>query len=76
MQVEDNSLLRTQLRLHEEDFGQERKLREILLQEKNALNADLQKQIEFNERLQQQIKSLNTSGSQVSCQLFPCFIDI
>ncbi|XP_043597982.1 optineurin [Bombus pyrosoma] len=64
--MEDNSLLRTQLRLHEEDFGQEKKLREILLQEKNALNADLQKQIEFNERLQQQIKSLNTSGSQTN----------
>lgn len=74
--MEDNSLLRTQLRLHEEDFGQERKLREILLQEKNALNADLQKQIEFNEKLQQQIKSLSTCGRPVSCQMFLCFIDI
>ncbi|XP_020721792.1 NF-kappa-B essential modulator isoform X2 [Bombus terrestris] len=62
--VEDNTLLRTQLELYEEDFEQERKLREMLLQEKNSLNADLQKQIEFNERLQQQIESLTTSGSQ------------
>lgn len=76
MQVEDNTLLRTQLELYEEDFEQERKLREMLLQEKNSLNADLQKQIEFNERLQQQIESLTTSGSQVSYQMFPCFMDI
>ena len=41
--VEDNTLLRTQLELYEEDFEQERKLREMLLQEKNSLNADLQK---------------------------------
>lgn len=55
---EDIILLQTQLKLYEEDFRHERKLKETLLEEKNALNADLRKQIEFNDRLQEQINSL------------------
>lgn len=65
-------MLRTQLKLYEEDFIHERKLKETLLEEKNALNADLQKQIEFNDQLQKQINSLYpiVPGNQVSFQLY------
>lgn len=47
---EDISLLQTQLKFYEEDFRQERKLKELALEEKNALSEHLQKQIEFNEQ--------------------------
>lgn len=41
-------MLRAQLKLYEEDFEQERQLKEKLLEEKNKLEKELQKQMEFN----------------------------
>lgn len=61
-------MLETQLKMYEEDFEQERELKEKLLKEKCTLNVDLQKQIEFNEELQQEINRL-CSSSQVSIQI-------
>lgn len=46
-------MLKSQLKLYEEDFEQERKLKESLLEEKNKLEKELQKQVEFNKQLQQ-----------------------
>ena len=46
-------MLRSQLSLYEEDFQQEKKLKEALLEEKNKLDTELLKQIEFNKQLQE-----------------------
>jgi len=50
--VEEIQLLRSQLLLYEEDFQQEKKLKEALIEEKNKLTTELHKQIEFNKQLQ------------------------
>lgn len=52
-------LLRSQLLLYEEDFQHEKKLAEALLEEKNKLNTELLKQIEFNKQLQESGSSGN-----------------
>ncbi|XP_018059198.1 PREDICTED: hyaluronan-mediated motility receptor-like isoform X1 [Atta colombica] len=51
--TEEIQLLRSQLSLYEEDFQQEKKLKEALLEEKNKLDTELLKQIEFNKQLQE-----------------------
>ncbi|XP_018352173.1 PREDICTED: girdin-like [Trachymyrmex septentrionalis] len=51
--TEEIQLLRSQLLLYEEDFQQEKKLKEALLEEKNKLDTELLKQIEFNKQLQE-----------------------
>jgi len=51
--TEEMQLLRSQLLLYEEDFQHEKKLAEALLEEKNKLNTELLKQIEFNKQLQE-----------------------
>lgn len=64
----------TQLKIYEEDFKRERKVKESLLDERNNLNKDLQNQIEFNTKLQEEITRLksqispirNISANQVS----------
>ena len=56
--TENIKLLRMQLNLYEEDFKQERKMKESLLGEKEKLNNDLQKQIVFNQQLQEKISRL------------------
>ncbi|CAK9827432.1 NF-kappa-B essential modulator [Anthophora retusa] len=58
---ENIDILETQLKLYEEDFNQERKLKENLLQEKNALDMDLQKQIDFNKQLQAEFRRRHIS---------------
>lgn len=50
--VEEISLLRSQLTMYEEDFTVEKRLKESLLDEKNKLDMELQKQIKFNQQLQ------------------------
>lgn len=70
MQKEDISLLQTQLKLYEEDFRQERKLKELALEEKNALSEHLQKQIEFHEQ------SKISSERHVSFKCFHVSLDI
>ena len=60
LHAENIQLLRMQLNLYEEDFGQERKMKESLLEEKEKLNNDLQKQIGFNQQLQEQISGLTS----------------
>ncbi|XP_034178161.1 uncharacterized protein LOC117603281 isoform X1 [Osmia lignaria lignaria] len=57
--LENANLLQTQLKLYEEDFKHERKIKESLLDERNNLSTDLQKQIEFNAKLQQEITRLS-----------------
>lgn len=37
--------------MYEEDFKQERNLKETLLEEKNKLNEELQKQVTYNKQL-------------------------
>ncbi|KAG5325245.1 MOS1T transposase, partial [Pseudoatta argentina] len=51
--TEEIQLLRSQLSLYEEDFQQEKKLKEALLEEKSKLDTELLKQIEFNKQLQE-----------------------
>ncbi|XP_018309199.1 optineurin isoform X1 [Mycetomoellerius zeteki] len=51
--TEEIHLLRSQLSLYEEDFQQEKKLKEALLEEKSKLDTELLKQIEFNKQLQE-----------------------
>ncbi|XP_076242220.1 uncharacterized protein LOC143184109 [Calliopsis andreniformis] len=58
--LENVKLLQTQLNVYEEDFKQEKKIKESLLDEKGKLNTDLQKQIDFNEKLQQEIGRLKS----------------
>ncbi|XP_020290551.1 golgin subfamily A member 6-like protein 4 isoform X2 [Pseudomyrmex gracilis] len=53
--TEEIVVLKSQLKLYEEDFDQERKLKESLLEEKNKLEKELQKQVEFNKQLQQKV---------------------
>lgn len=48
--------------LYEEDFQHEKKLAEALLEEKNKLSTELQKQIEFNKQLQESANITNSSG--------------
>ncbi|XP_029167983.1 optineurin-like [Nylanderia fulva] len=50
--VEEIGLLRSQLTMYEEDFTVEKRLKESLLDEKNKLDVELQKQIRFNQQLQ------------------------
>ncbi|XP_076751545.1 uncharacterized protein LOC143423825 isoform X2 [Xylocopa sonorina] len=57
---ENVNLLQTQLKVYEEDFNHERRMKETLLNEKSSLNVDLQRQIEYNERLQQEISRIRT----------------
>ena len=52
------TLLRMQLNLYEEDFKQERKMKESLLGEKEKLNNHLQKQTAFNQQLQKKMTRL------------------
>lgn len=61
---ENVSLLQTQLKVYEEDFNHERRMKEILLNEKSSLDVDLQRQIEYNERLQQEINRIRTPNSE------------
>lgn len=58
--VENIKLVQTQLHVYEEDFRQERKLKELLLEEKSKLSADLQKHVDFKEQLQQEISHLKS----------------
>lgn len=62
-QKENINLLQTQLKLYEEDFKQERKFKESLLEMKSTLNVDLQKQVEFNVQLQREIDRLKSCRS-------------
>ena len=62
--LENANLLQTQLKLYEEDFKHERKIKESLLDERNNLSTDLQKQIEFNAKLQQEITRLSPNISE------------
>ncbi|KAL0099042.1 hypothetical protein PUN28_020234 [Cardiocondyla obscurior] len=50
--AEEIQLLRSQLLIYEEDFRHEKKLADALLEEKNSLSIELQKQIDFNKQLQ------------------------
>ncbi|XP_011636667.1 myosin-11 isoform X2 [Pogonomyrmex barbatus] len=50
---EEIELLRSQLMLYEEDFQQEKKLKEALLEEKTKLEMELLKQIDYNKQLQE-----------------------
>ncbi|CAL7950210.1 unnamed protein product [Xylocopa violacea] len=63
---ENVSLLQTQLKVYEEDFNHERRLKETLLNEKSSLNVDLQRQIEYSERLRQEINRIRTPNDQVN----------
>ncbi|XP_011171387.2 myosin-2 heavy chain isoform X1 [Solenopsis invicta] len=60
--AEEINLLRSQLTLYEEDFMQEKKLKEALIEEKNNLSTELEKQIRFNKQLQDN-SSANTEAS-------------
>ncbi|XP_011879677.1 PREDICTED: optineurin [Vollenhovia emeryi] len=60
--AEEIHLLRAQLSLYEEDFQEEKKLKEALLEEKNKLDTELLKQIEFNKQLQESASITNSSG--------------
>ncbi|XP_053986522.1 optineurin-like [Hylaeus volcanicus] len=57
--MENRNLLRKQLLLYEEDFKQERKIKESLMLEKDKLNTDLQNQIEYSNKLYEEIKKLS-----------------
>ncbi|CAL1682269.1 unnamed protein product [Lasius platythorax] len=59
--VEEISLLRSQLTMYEEDFVLEKRLKESLLDEKNKLDMELLKQIEFNQQLQSGVKQITSS---------------
>ncbi|XP_024888606.1 optineurin-like [Temnothorax curvispinosus] len=60
--AEEITLLRSQLSLYEEDFQQEKKLAEALLEDKNKLNTELLRQIEFNKQLQESAGITDSSG--------------
>lgn len=66
--------MRSQLSLYEEDFHQEKKLKEALLEEKCKLTTELQKQIELNQKLQglplTRVKQEETSERAVSSLKF------
>lgn len=59
--MEEISLLRSQLTMYEEDFVLEKRLKESLLDEKNKLDMELLKQIEFNQQLQSGVKQITSS---------------
>lgn len=61
--TEEIHLLRSQLSLYEEDFQHEKKFAEALLEEKNKLSTELQKQIDFNKQLQKSGNIPNSSGN-------------
>ncbi|XP_003704277.2 uncharacterized protein LOC100880236 [Megachile rotundata] len=60
LHLENTNLLQTQLKLYEEDFNHEKKIKESLLDERNNMDTDLQKQIEFNITLQEEINRLKS----------------
>lgn len=66
LQAEEITLLRSQLSLYEEDFQHEKKLAQALREEKNNLNTELQKQIEFNKQLQESANITNSRPQQTS----------
>lgn len=47
--------------MYEEDFVLEKRLKESLLDEKNKLDMELLKQIEFNQQLQSGVKQITSS---------------
>lgn len=55
-----------QLKLYEEDFKQEKNLKESLLEEKSKLDVELQKQVDFNKQLQHDIQVLQGRDSTIS----------
>ncbi|XP_017788503.1 PREDICTED: optineurin-like [Habropoda laboriosa] len=62
------NVLETQLKLYEQDFDEERKLKESLLRENGVLNTDLQIQIQFNKHLHEEVERRATSSSDVRLQ--------
>jgi len=66
--MEEILVLRSQLTLYEEDFQLEKKMKEALLEEKNKMNTELLKQIDFNKQLQgssnSSVKTDQTSESR------------
>lgn len=58
-------LLIPQLKIYEEDFKQEKELKEQLLQERAKLNEDLQRQINFNEKLRNRIMQLDDQAGSL-----------
>lgn len=57
-QIEETKLLKTQLTVYEEDFKREKSLKESLLEEKNKLDAELEKQVKANDELKQAMQLL------------------
>ncbi|XP_076639166.1 uncharacterized protein LOC143351502 isoform X2 [Colletes latitarsis] len=66
--IENNSLLQTQLKLYEEDFKQERKIKELLLAKEESLNIDLQNQIKFNVTLHEKLQAYGFTTSESTTQ--------
>lgn len=74
-------MVQTQLHVYEEDFRQERKLKELLLEEKSKLSADLQKHVDFKEQLQQEISHLKSrymvnDRTKPECQVSSCIVNM
>ncbi|XP_043262735.1 optineurin-like isoform X2 [Colletes gigas] len=64
--IENNNVLQTQLKLYEEDFKQEHKMKELLLAEKESLNTDLQNQIKFTVELYEKLRTTSESTTQIT----------
>ncbi|XP_032670368.1 spindle assembly checkpoint component MAD1-like isoform X2 [Odontomachus brunneus] len=62
---------KNQMSVYEEDFKQERKLKELLLEEKNKLDAELQKQVNYNKQLTHNLSSTARSTSERLSQTSP-----
>lgn len=58
--------MKTQLTLYEEDFKQEKKVKESLMEEKSKLDVELQKQVEFNKQLQEDVRILQQGGKSTT----------
>ncbi|KAL6429397.1 hypothetical protein ACFW04_008226 [Cataglyphis niger] len=64
--TEEINLLRSQLTIYEEDFQCEKRLKESLLEEKSKLEMELQKQAEYNKKLQTSAVQQTTSSNDAN----------
>ncbi|XP_050456704.1 putative autophagy-related protein 11 isoform X2 [Cataglyphis hispanica] len=64
--MEEINLLRSQLTIYEEDFQCEKRLKESLLEEKSKLEMELQKQAEYNKKLQTSAVQQTTSSNDAN----------
>ncbi|XP_017878749.1 optineurin-like [Ceratina calcarata] len=65
LQKEEIDLLGTQVKIYEEDFKQEKRLKEQLLEERTTLNEALQAQIKFNEKLRYRLMQALPNGGEI-----------